>query len=1857
MSLGLPILLNNYTLTVKIGETAHSIIYRGVRNDTKETVVVKTLKTSQTLAAQAAKIKHEYDMIRGLQIDGIVRTIDFIDQNGILGFVLEDFGGVSLKTVIQTGLPLDRFLKLAIRLAEIVGKLHQAKITHRDIKPHNILLNPENDTVKITDFGIAAETLPIDQEMVNPAAMEGTLPYIAPEQTGRMNCVVDYRADLYSLGVTFYEMLTGQVPFRAQSPVEIIHAHIARMPVEPCGINPNVPVPVSDIIMKLLSKSADDRYQNGFGLAADLRECLKQFQLTGQIKPFALGGQDVSPRFLIPHVLVGREKERYMLLEAVERASQGQKEVLMITGEAGIGKTSLVSELSKTLIGKQGYFISGKFDQFRTNVPLSAIIQAFRGLVLQLLTQDPQPLDALKEKLLAALGPNGKIITDTIPDMALILGDQPDIPDLPPEEKHNRFMLCFKNFVGVFAQANHPLVIFLDDLQWADEASLHLLERLATDRDLRHILFIGAYRETECSLDHPLFRVIQTITASGTELNTLCLKSLDPEAVNILLRSMLNCPAEVSLPLARIVREKTKGNPFFVHQFLKTLHDERHIQFDSVSGWSWDLQKIRLLQVTENVVWFMTEKLYRLPDDHLEIVKICACIGNRFDLDTLALISRRPVSDILSIMDHLIQEGLIIDAGDLYRFQHNRIQEAAYQLLDPGQREKIHYEIGTRAFYAAGSEKLPNRLFYICDHLNSAHRCLTTPQERKRLAELNLKAGIKAEDASAYEAAAGYFECGIELIGPNGWRDAYDLAYPLFSELMECRYLMRNFAEAERLFNVLITSAASKPDQARAFTTMIKLYTTIGPPKDAVELGLTALKIFNLHLKIDMGRGPVIREWIKAAYLLKKTGIDAVVNLPRMQDKHLLAAHELMLHLGHPAYYMNKNLIAFMALRGVTDSLRHGLVPHAGIAFIGMANILQNEFGNYELAYRLGLTALKLDDRLDAVKTKGAVLHNFAYFIQHWKKHLRHNLEIYLKVYELAMNTGDFIYAGHSVNAVAETRLFLDHRLDDVMEELKKHQTFMLESKNKIITDEYRQIVQFILALKGLTPARHDLSGNGLDLDSCLEQARAQGNAHGLCLGLYHKMVLLYFYRRYEEALQAAEEFDRHSKVFQGTHLLARYLFFFSLTMLALIREGDKRQRRFRSLIRRHLRLFEKWAHLCPENFRPMYTLILAELAGVEGRFRKAVDLYHAAINDAHNHDFLPIEAVACELLGTFYIRWNHPAEAGVFLRRARNGYTFWGATAKEQDLQERYPDFLRQDNAVKPSDKDTRSATSESSSHTLDFSTVMEVARVISSEIRLENLLGKTMHLSITSAGAQRGYLMLVSADGRLLIQASEDVLTGESRVLQSIALDECPDISSSIVHYVHRSASPLILGNAALDAHFRNDPHIVEKRCKSILCLPVFSQAAVVAVLYMENNLTTDAFTAEHLKILQIISAQAAISLQNARLYEDLTAEINARKKTEEALRRSEEQYRTILEEMQDIYSETDLDGTITFVNPALCHLTGYTKDELIGSSIRIFTAPEDFKRLERYYRRSSYENARAGLFTADILGKDGTVTCMENMVSPIRDKAGKIVGYRNLGRDITERKRLERNLLESYQKMQNVRIATILGLAKLAEYRDEATGAHLERIREYAKILAQELSTKPEYHGYITPEYIEDIYHSSILHDIGKVGIPDAILLKPGKLTPDEFEIIKIHTTLGGDVLKAVEGKIEGQSFLTLGKEIAYFHHEKWDGSGYPHGLSGDAIPLSARIVALADVYDALTSKRVYKEAFPHLQAVDIIVKNRGTHFAPDVVDAFMVHAEDFRKIREELLRDDHRPPLAGAVDVLPMPGVSLSRKFLP
>ncbi|HOO71566.1 MAG TPA: diguanylate cyclase [Spirochaetota bacterium] len=1463
-----------YTDITQVGETRRSVTYSARPEGKDYPVIIKAFRVDYPTEAETARFRHEYELIRAISlvVDGVVRVVDIIDAGGRLAVVLEDFGGVPLREFIRAGFSTERFLELAISIAEIVGKVHQHNISHRDIRPQNIIVDYKGDAVRITGFGIASEITRIREEIYNPEVIQGMLAYMSPEQTGRMNCAVDYRTDLYSLGVTFYEMLTGRVPFLSSDSMEIIHSHIARMPARPDTLNPEVPAPLGDIIMKLLSKAPADRYQNCFGLAADLRQCLDRVRAAGTAAPFELGQADISLRFIIPQILVGRDRELDLLHSAFSRVSRGGIEAVLVTGEPGIGKSALVNEIHKPIAEKRGYFIAGKYDQFRRDVPYSSIIQAFQGLARQILSESEERVSAWKERILRALGPNGRIITDVIPDIELIIGRQPDVPEVSPEESQNRFNLFFKNFVQVFADKEHPLVLFLDDLQWADIASLNLVRTITTDRSLRYFLFMGAYRDTEVEAHHSLMLTLDEMRKAGLKVGTTTLGVLNADDVNEFISYFLRCDADASRPLSRIIHAKTRGNPFFVNQFLKNLYEGRLIAFEPGRGWSWDLKNIQDLQVTDNVVEFLAGRLRYLPEEPLDLIKVCSCVGNRFDVITLAAVTSRPVEEIFINLDLLIREGLINRRDEQYRFHHDRIEEAAYSLLTQEDRDSMHYHIGTLALRNTSPEDLVNSIFYIVDQMNQGRGLIADEGERIALAGLNEKAGAKAKESTAYKAAVNYFKQGLSLLPEHAWQSHYELAYTLHLGLMECEYLDRNFSEAEKLFDEILGNAANNIDRARAYSVMVVLYTDSRPAIEAVSLGLRALKLFNINIPLDMGSLPVTREYLKVKLALRKIPLEKISGLPDMKDRESVILFNLLTAIGTPAYYVNTNIFAYVSLYAANNILKYGHTPNSSVIFMALACIVQVAEGDYETGYRIGEIALKLHERADRnPHTPGMVPHMFAIFIQHWKKHARHNADVYKKVYEISINAGDFIYAGLAVSALAATRIGIGDRLDDIYDELEKYRGLMEIIKDPVVLATCKEHVRYIKAQKGLTPKRYSMDGDGFDHDREIEQLKAEKNFFALCGTQMYKTRLLCQYGKFKEALETAADLDTHIRLRTGMLYVPLHYFNYSLVLTGLLFGGEKKLRRqYLGLVKRNQKQLKIFSGLCPENFRHKYDLVRAELAALKGRFEDAVRLYHEAILGARRNGYLHEEALACELIALFYIRLNCRDEASVFMNTACDCYARWGASAKEQDLRERYPDLL----GARAGDGTGDTVSSVSTSDLLDLSTIMQASQVISSEIMLERLLQKIMHMSITNAGAQRGYLLL-EEEGRLTIEASEDVDSGENSVMQSVPVEECDDLSRAVVNYVFHSGKPLILGNAMAEGTFMNDPYIVRGRCKSILCSPILSQGKLSGILYMENNLAENAFTPERLELLRIISVQAAISLENAKLFELATTD----------------------------------------------------------------------------------------------------------------------------------------------------------------------------------------------------------------------------------------------------------------------------------------------------------------------------------------------------------------------------------------------
>ncbi len=1468
--------LSDYTISECIDETWHSAVYRARSRESGRAVIIKAINTESPAASEIARIRHEYDMIRMLDIEGVVRVVEIAENRDGLALVTEDFGGVSLKEFLKAPLQPESFLDMSIRLSEILDSLHNNNISHRDIKPRNILYNSRTDTLKLTDFGIAAEVARSGEEIYNPQVIEATLAYMSPEQTGRMNCTVDYRTDFYSLGATFYEMLTGRPPFNYPEPMEIIHAHIAKQPVPPCSLNHEIPEQVSDIVMKLLSKGAEKRYQSGRGLAADLIRCRSQLRGTGRVSSFELGRKDVSLKFTMPNILVGREEELEKLSRAFEHAASGGMEIMLVAGEPGIGKSSLVCEMDKAVTARRGYFLSGKYDRIRRHVPYSGIIQAFKGMVKRLLAESDESIRRWREKIVSSLSPNARIITDLIPEAGLIIGEQPGVPELEPEEARNRLRQVLKNFVSVFADRSHPLLLFLDDLQWADPASIDLFREAALNRDLNFVFFIGAFRDNEVEEHHPLTGVLEEAARAGAGIKTLHLTALDESRVNKLLSGFLRCSPSTSASLAGVVYEKTFGNPFFVNQFLKTLYESGRLNRDPVKGWQWDSSSIREMQITDNVVDFMAGKIRDLPKEALEVIKLCSCVGSRFDAETAAVILEKPMDRILGVMETLAEEGFFARKNSFYAFHHDRVQEAAYSLVPDDERQKCHYRVGSLELARTPEEQLYRKVFYIADQLNKGRRFVRQGGESRRLAELNLMAGVKAKAAAAYDAALKYLHAGRELLLPEVWKTDYRLAYELHMELMECLYLARYFEEAEKLFDLIVSKAASRVDKARAYTAMVTLYTNMRSFSKAIELGIQGLRLFSVRMSPRCGPFRVLSELIGVMARLACTSIESVPDLPLEEDSDRLACQRLMMTLNIPAYYVNTNLFAVITLKCANENLSRGLAPHSAVVFVSLAIILENALGSYKLGYRLGSMALRLNEKLGDPSMAGYVHHIFAFFINHWKKHARQSLDIYRKAYQLNLDHGDFLFAGHGVNASTDWRLIIGDRLDEILEDTEKYAGFMPRVKDPFIEARYRENIQMARCLKGLTENRLSLSGEDFDEAAHLTELQGERNLFGTFYTLLYKQKLFYLHGEFESACRNAEKLEGYIRVPMGSLIVTEHAFYYALSLAALLKSGKAAGRlRPRKILKKYTRRMGRWARLSPENFLHRHKLLLAELKAAKGRFKEALSLYHSAIRGARESGYTNDEALACELTADFYMNHEAEEEALTFFQAAHKCYGIWGAEAKQKDLEERFPRFFaRADNRLPSRSSESSTVTENSGSYGLDMTTVIQVSQTISSEIVLDSLLEKIMKISVTNAGAQRG-VFLLETGGVITVEASEDAEQGRESIPRGTPIEEYSGVSRQVVNYVRRSHEHVILANASEEGPFTEDPYISGNFCKSVLCMPILNKAELTGILYMENNLASNAFTEDRLEILRIVASQAAISLENARLFEQATTD----------------------------------------------------------------------------------------------------------------------------------------------------------------------------------------------------------------------------------------------------------------------------------------------------------------------------------------------------------------------------------------------
>lgn len=1498
--------LSNCQIIAQIYESSNSLVYRANRRRDDRPVILKILKEDYPTPSELTRYKQEYEITRSLNIDGAIEAYDLQKYQNTLAMVLEDFGGESLDIITKDRkLSLLEFLSVAIKITKTLGEIHAANVIHKDINPANIVWNVKTNQLKIIDFGISTVFTRENPTIKNPNILEGTLAYISPEQTGRMNRVLDYTTDFYSLGATFYRLLTGCLPFDTSDALELVHCHIAKQPVPPHEVDRNIPKAVSNLILKLLAKTAEERYQSAFGIVADLEECLRQFQSGGEIADFPLARQDFSDRFNIPQKLYGREREIETLLSTFARITSTSDseektekcvETILVSGYSGIGKSVLVRELYKPITQQRGYFISGKFEQFQRNIPYSAIAAAFRSLIQQILAEDEAKLSEWREKLLTAFGANGQAIVDVIPEVELIVGPQPPIQQLEPMEAQNRFNLVFQKFVRVFCQKSHPLVIFLDDLQWADSASLKAIELMLTDEQMKYLLVIGAYRDNEVSPNHPSILTFNRLEKEGVLLNKITLAPLAAAQIARLIADTLHSQIESIEPLADLIHHKTSGNPFFVNEFLKTIYQENLLKFDLQQRfWLWDIAKINALGITENVADLLIDKLRKIPDAPRQALLLAACIGNSFDLKTLSLICEKSFTDTFEDLLPAIQSGLIqptsslettlnnpIDASLViqnYKFLHDRVQQAAYTLIDENRKQNVHLKIGRLLLANTLSDELEGNIFAIVDHLNKGKNLLKSKTEKVQLSQLNLKAGNKAKEATAYAAAREYFISAKEIFPGNIWKgkNNYKMTIKLYKELAQIEYLNSNYQESELLIKFTINKANSALDRAEFYYLLIELYTIQGKYLQAIEVGRTALSQLGVDFPDRDFNKAVEAELSKFTEILGNREIASLIDNREMEDPIQQIALELLIKMLPSSYLGAPEIAGVVMSKSANLSVEYGHTSKSAISY-GLFGMLQAMLENYQLSYELTLLGYNLSKKLDDLYLISQTSNLLANFSLSWVKSIKQTENINAESIESGLQSGMLLYSGFSMTHTLLNGIYQGQNISLFPDRASNILSFCQKTKNQWSIDCTLGQKIILQNLLGQTQDKLDFRCNDIDESDYLNPEKISRIPNAICYYYIFKAQALYLYGELQLALESIVKAQELLAFIPGTIYASTYNFYYSLILAALHPSvSPEQQQENWTQIDTNQAQMQSWANNCPKNFLPKYLLVAAEMTRILGNWYEAINLYDKAIKSAKENEFIHEEALANELAAKFWFAQEKPDFAQIYLKKARQCYQIWGAKRKVEDLDEKYLQWLGATQTDTQNTKNPITTTSGRSGETLDFAAVMKASQAISGEIVLEQLLNQVMKAAIASAGAEKGFLIL-DKNGNWVIEAQAAVESDRITILQSIPVDSVdpttgiPLLSTAIINYVARSQENVVLNNATEEGQFTRDAYIIATQPKSILCTPLLDRGKLAGILYLENNLAIGAFTSERVETLKIIAAQAAISIENAQLYEQL-------------------------------------------------------------------------------------------------------------------------------------------------------------------------------------------------------------------------------------------------------------------------------------------------------------------------------------------------------------------------------------------------
>ncbi len=1714
-----------------IYEDHNHLLYLQSQGEYEVPVVVKILRQDYVSSHQTDRLVNEYRLTTGLQVPGVRRAFEQVLIDGRPALVLAHVEGHTLReSFVRERRSVEENLEVAIAVVSILEDIHRRNLVHRNLSSNHILISPKPLAVTFIGFGSASLTSGKSLRAQNSNLTESELAYVSPEQAGRINRGVDHRADLYSLGVVLYEIFAGRLPFVVTDPAELVHHHLARKPDPPHEVCPAVPHAVTDIILRLMEKDPEDRYQSAHGVRSDLETCLSQWRQGQRIELSQLALADYHARLLIPDVLYGREQEFGILHDAIKRAAKGDGGVVLVTGRAGTGKTALVAELRRSVAELGGYFITGQYDSTQRQVPYTAILEALGELLELVLAESGEQVAQWKARMQKGLGANGSLLTEMLPRLKCILGPQPPVSDLGPSEARRRFQHVFQNFVHALARRESPLVLFLDNLQWVDAASLQLLELLLPGLNTHPALFVGAYRDDEVGPSHSLAALIAALNPLKAMFRTVSLDNLTREAVSLFIADALKANTVSTQPLTQLIMEKTGGNALFTLQLLQSIHEDGLLSFDTEAHrWTWDSDRIRKLETKGSVGALMTSKLEKLPPKTRELLSVAACFGSWLELEDLAQVTEQPVAKTADNLAAAFEAGLIqwlsanpspsgvspVLAGatrNRFEFLHDRVRQAAYNLLPRKQRRLNHLKIGQLLLQETPATDLEDHIFGIVDQLNEGFPHLDDESEKLRLVELNLVAGRRAKRAAAYQAAIRYLSMGIGMLPPDRWERHRELTQSLYLDAVEAEYLTSNFERAVLLSSEVLEHATDLFARIRIQELRILFLTAQNQNAVAIKVGVEALAA----LGVDLPSEPeaivtCAREW-RLAVEARIRRVEDLARLPELTDPQQLAVRRLLMSLSAPAHRTNIPLLTAIVFRMILMSLEHGNSPMSAFAYGWYGVLLCAAGEDVERGYQLGRLSLEVLGQFQAPELEAKVTFLFNVCVRHWKEHARECVAPLQEVYRRGTETGDLDYTFYGAIHACGFLFFTGAPLETIRRMQVEYLEAMERSRLEFHSHFVRILRQAVLNLSAGTGDPSRLAGVLFEESKWLPSWIQQDNRTLVFCTHNCRNLLQYFFGDFAGAVASGFFADQYAEAVQGFLYRAEHCFYYALALLAHYPKAEAAMRgEYLARVATLSEQLQRWAEKCPANFAHKLALVQAEQARATGQIGRALECFSAAIQGAREQDYLPEEALACEREAEFFLALGRGDLASLSMRRALGAYQSWGARRKVEDLEQRFKHLLGREAAVP-----------------LDTAAVIQASHMLSQEIRLEQLLEKLMRIVIENAGAEKG-LWIEKAGVEFLIQARGEIGQAQVQTLQNVSVEASGEVALSVVNYVARTQNPVVLGDAFRDRTFGADKYIVEHRTKSLLCLPLIHQAKLSGLLYLENNLAPDVFTADRLELLNALASQAAISMQNARLYGDLESnlvalkqaeselrqyrdyleeqvkartveltkanaqlvleiaernkvqealqqahdqleqrvaertaeliaanqqllqEIEERARTESALRQSEQKFRAVFDQAFQLVGVLRADGTLLQANRAALQAAGITEDAILGKLF--WETPWWSHSVQMQEKiRSAVLQAADGKFTrfeATYASADGRLHHIDFSLTPVPDAQGRVVLLIPEGRDITERKRAEEALL-----LNTERLNALLQLNQMA-------GATLDDITSYTFAAAVRLT----------------------------------------------------------------------------------------------------------------------------------------------------------------------------------------------------